>query len=125
MAQPGRQDWAKRGSRIVQGPPQQLVAAAHLYGYHPTESLNNHIGLVAKQFPVVIGEIGEMNCADNEIENLLQWADANKVSYLAWAWSTGGCDSEPALISNYNGMPTNYGLSYREHLRASFPAPAP
>ena len=105
-------------------PAHQLVAAAHLYGYHPTGLLNN-IDSVAEQFPVVIGEMGETNCADNEIENLLEWANAHKVSYLAWAWSTGECTSELSLISSYGGTPTNYGLGYREQLREDFSEPTP
>jgi endoglucanase len=104
-------------------PAGQLVAAAHLYGYHPVKQLNTELGVVAAKVPVVIGEAGELDCADTEIANLLQWADTNKVSYLAWEWVTGGCVSKLSLISNYNGAPTNYGLGYREHLLKAFPAP--
>jgi endoglucanase len=104
-------------------PQSQLVASAHLYGYTNVGKLDQNIGVVARQFPVVLGETGESNCADNDLSVLLPWADESGVSYLAWAWYTGECASY-ALVSDYSGTPTNYGLGYREHLRANFPAPS-
>jgi len=106
-------------------PDNQLVASVHLYGITSTNRLERNMGIVAAQFPVVIGEIGEFNCADNDLDALLPWADAKGISYLAWAWYTGECGAYPALISNYNGTPTNYGIGYREHLMATFPANTP
>jgi endoglucanase len=106
-------------------PANQLVASVHLYGITSTDRLERNMGIVSAQFPVVIGELGEFNCADNDLEALLPWADAKGISYLAWAWYTGECGAYPALISNYNGTPTNYGIGYRDHLMATFPATTP
>jgi hypothetical protein len=47
---------------------------------------------------------------------LLDWADKAGVSYLGWAWFTGNCAGEPALISDYNGTPTAYGAGFHDHL---------
>jgi endoglucanase len=42
-------------------------------------------------------------------------ADQHGFSYLAWTWDTWGC--RHGLISNYNGMPTPFGMGIRDHLR--------
>lgn len=104
-------------------PAGQLVASAHIYNQKSTSHFNANIGIVAEQFPVVATELGEMDCADEDIDAFLPWADAHGVSYLAWAWFVGGCSDYPSLISNYNGTPTSFGVGYREHLLASFPSP--
>jgi endoglucanase len=106
-------------------PDSQLVASVHAYDQKWISVFNKNIGVVAEQFPVVMGEIGEKDCADDDLDVLLPWADEHGVSYLAWDWYTGGCTTSPALISDYNGTPTNYGIGYREHLLATFPAPSP
>jgi hypothetical protein len=54
---------------------------------------------------VVEGEIGSNNCTGSSIGPLLNWSDANGVSYLAWAWNAESCSAEPSLITNYNGAP--------------------
>jgi endoglucanase len=106
-------------------PAKQLVASAHIYSQTKTEHLEVDIGIVAKQFPVVIGETGEFHCSDADFDAVLPWADASGVSYLAWAWRTGACSTELSLISDYDGSPTSYGIGYREHLLATFPATVP
>ncbi len=103
-------------------PGQQLVAGAHIYGQASIAGFEDNLGVVAKRFPVVIGEAGEKNCAHNDLDALLPWADLHGVSYLAWDWFTGAC-SDPSLITSYTGTPTDYGAGYREHLLMSFPPP--
>ena len=98
----------------------QLVASEHNYGQ---TDYSTNIGLVAAKFPVVVGELGEANCAHNYLDSFLPWADSHGVSYLAWAWFVGNCARYPALISNYDGTPTHFGIGYREHLAVTFPAP--
>jgi hypothetical protein len=104
-------------------PAGQLVAAVHVYNQSSASHFNTNIGTVAAQVPVVAGEIGETDCAAEDIDSFLPWADSHGVSYLAWAWFVGGCASYPALITNYNGAPTSFGIAYRNHLLATFPAP--
>lgn len=104
-------------------PANQLVASIHAYGVMGNYGPN--IGVVSEQVPVVLSEIGEKDCAHGALDNLLPWADRNGVSYLAWAWYTGNCWRGPALISDYGGTPTPYGVGFREHLLSSFPAPSP
>jgi len=123
----GLEDAAEAGKAWLENRPTdpagQLVASVHVYGQSGVNRFAANIGIVAAQFPVIVGELGEMNCADDGLNTFLPWADSHGVSYLAWAWFIGGCASYPSLISNYNGTPTNFGLGYREHLLAKFPAP--
>lgn len=103
-------------------PADQLVASAHIYGQRKAELFESNLGVVAARFPLVLGEVGEKDCRDVDLESLLPWADQHGVSYLAWDWFTGEC-SDPSLITSYRGAPTPYGLGFREHLLATFRAP--
>ncbi|MDD7942006.1 glycoside hydrolase family 5 protein [Actinomycetospora lutea] len=105
-------------------PAQQLVASIHIYGPAPDETAcptqacwDATIAPLALQVPVVIGEMGNMDCTSSVIEPLAAWADGRGIGYLAWGWVTSDCAEEPALISDYGGTPTPYGAGLRDHLR--------
>jgi len=97
----------------------QLVASVHVYEGNECGDeacWNSVIGKVAKQVPVVTGELGQDRCAHDFIDPYMNWADAHGVSYFAWAWNVWGCE-KPGLIENYDGTPTvTYGEGYRAHL---------
>src|SRR6266508_4219990 len=78
-------------------PARQLVASVHVYETNACGDRtcwNDVIGKVAKQVPVVSGEIAQASCAHDFIDSYMSWADALGVSYLAWAWVVWGCRSE-------------------------------
>jgi hypothetical protein len=116
-------------------PSRQMAASIHIYYNTPASPdwspcyrqscWEATIAELARTTPVVIGELGERDCASGLIdgtamtppqESLLDWADAHDVSYLAWGWTTSDCAGEPALISDYDGTPTAYGAGIRLHL---------
>jgi len=105
-------------------PLHQLIASIHIYepNWAPCDTQacwSSQIARVAAQVPVIEGEIGSKNCVGSSIGALLNWSDANDVSYLAWAWNVGNCSAEPSLITNYSGVPTQtYGRCYHDHLAA-------
>jgi endoglucanase len=97
----------------------QLVAAVHVFETNACGEeacWNAVLGRVAKKVPVVTGEIGQGRCAHDFIDRYMNWADANGVSYLAWAWTVWECEL-PGLIKDYDGTPTStYGEGFRDHL---------
>lgn len=97
-------------------PAHQLVAAVHVYDQSGQSWLDANIGSVAHSFPVVVGEVGETDCSDRDLDAFLPWADSQGVSYVAWAWYVGDCSHYPSLIADYSGTPTAYGVGYRDHL---------
>jgi hypothetical protein len=65
----------------------------------------------------VIGEIGDTDCTHEFVDQLMPWADANGISYLAWAWVVSDCADEPSLITADSGTPSGYGVGVRNHLQ--------
>jgi len=107
-----------------------LAAAWHVYNFNAcntTTCYDNEAAPVANQVPLIAGEIGENDCAHSFIDTLMNWLDAHSGSYLGWTWDTWNCSSGPALISDYSGTPTNFGIGLRDHLAqlASGPTPTP
>jgi endoglucanase len=120
----GGLNWANDLSGWLQwrprDPARQLVASVHVYDGNACgdeRCWNSIIGKVAKQVPVVTGEIGEGDCGHRYIDRYMSWADAHGVSYIAWAWNAWGCE-KPGLIEDYDGTPTPYGEGFRRHLAA-------
>jgi hypothetical protein len=60
--------------------------------------------------------MGEQDCVHGYVDSLMPWLDRHGVSYLAWAWNTWDCARELALITDYSGTPTNFGLGLHKHL---------
>ncbi len=105
-------------------PRHQLVASIHIYGPPPNQTAcaaascwDATIAPLARTVPVVVGEMGDMDCRSGVVDPLMDWADTHGVSYLAWGWVTSDCAGEPALISDYRGTPTPYGAAVRNHLQ--------
>ncbi|WP_405930479.1 cellulose binding domain-containing protein [Streptomyces sp. NBC_00827] len=102
-------------------PTGNLVAAWHVYNFNTCSSescWDSTLAPVAAQVPLVAGEIGENTCAHSFIDRVMAWFDARGLSYLGWTWNTWDCSSGPALISNYDGTPTPFGIGLRDHLLA-------
>jgi endoglucanase len=110
-------------------PLHQLAASIHIYwrnrsypDYSPCYSSTcwrRVLAPLSTRVPIVVGEFGELDCRDTLYPPFLAFADRHGISYLAWAWFTGSCASEPSLITSYRtGAPTPYGIAYRNHLRS-------
>ena len=104
-------------------PDHQLVVSFHTYNFGGCNSpscWSAELAPLAKAVPVVTGEFGEDGCTDTYDLAYMPWADRHGVSYLGWAWDAtdGGwdCSSGPALIEDYGGKPTAYGVALKEHL---------
>ena len=73
--------------------------------------------VLAAQVPIVATEFGEHDCAGGWMNQFLPWADQHGLSYTAWTWDTWPNCGNPVLITKYDGTPTGYGISLRDHLR--------
>ncbi len=99
-------------------PRHQLAISVHVYNFNGAKKPATwnkwvQMGLLSK-VPFVTGELGEKDCTDKFIDTYMSWADAHRVSYLAWAFDSGQCDG-PFLL-NSSGRPTPYGAGYKAHL---------
>jgi hypothetical protein len=106
-----------------QDPDHQLVVSFHTYNSTACNNVacwNRELAPLAATTPVVTSEFGENDCNDSYALSYMNWADAHGVSYLGWAWDatdTGwSCSGGPALIVNYGGTPTAYGVGLQSHL---------
>jgi hypothetical protein len=103
----------------------QIVASWHSYNFNyckDTNCWNQYILPVVRQFPVLIGEVGENDCAHGYIDGLMNWADTNGLGYLGWTWNTWNCRDGPALITNYDGTATAFGQGFKDHLNRVYNA---
>jgi Cellulase (glycosyl hydrolase family 5)/Ricin-type beta-trefoil lectin domain-like len=100
-------------------PDNNLAASLHIYNFNAcntTSCLDSQVAPVRAQYPVIAEEIGENDCAHGFIDSIMPWFDSHSIGYLGWTWSTYNCSSTPALISNYDGTPTNFGVGLKNHL---------
>ena len=102
-------------------PAGNLLASWHSYNFNKcatSSCWDSQIAPVAASVPLVAGEVGENDCAHGYLDALLPWLDGHSAGYLGWGWDTFDCSSFPALISDYSGTPTNFGVGLRDHLAA-------
>ncbi len=99
-----------------------LAASWHVYNFNTCDTSScytNTIVPVSNSVPVIVGEIGENDCAHGFIDSLMGWLDGNATSYLGWAWNADfDCKNGPGLISDYSGTPTGYGIGLQQHFAA-------
>lgn len=77
------------------------------------------IAPVSRDFPIVVGEIGEKGCKHTYIDKLMDWLDKKGISYLGWTWNTWDCSSGPSLIKDFDGTPTEFGKGLKHRLASS------
>jgi endoglucanase len=103
-------------------PDHNLVASWHSYSGNSCNTMScwaRQIAPVIASVPLIAGEIGEMDCADDYIDPLMAYLDSKSTSYLAWAWNASfSCATGPGLITSYSGTPTPYGAGYQHHLQS-------
>lgn len=117
--------WARNLDRwlahLPPDPLDSLVASNHTYDFAACfRACRADLARIARHHPVVTGELGEGDCRHGYIDDYMPWADRHGISYLGWTWNAHGgwtCRSGPALIRDFDGTPTGFGIGFREHLR--------
>jgi Cellulase (glycosyl hydrolase family 5)/NHL repeat len=115
----------------------QLVASAHVYDFVQGSGVDafftSELEPIAKQMPVILGELGERYCDSGTASytrHVLSLIDgeASKgtiVGVLEWTWNAGGgwqCptgpngEGGPLIIRDYNGTPTVMGKVFHDWL---------
>lgn len=117
-------DWAGDLSQWKQHMPtdrlNRIVTSWHSYALgscNNTACWESMLGPVAEEYPVVVGEICETDCTHEYIDKLMDWLDSKQISYLGWTWNMWDCMAGPALITSYDGEPTEFGRGLRDHLK--------
>jgi endoglucanase len=116
-------DFSGIASNLPHDPDHSLIFGLHTYGSESpcVGACLKVVEKVARRFPVLATEFGEIDCGGSYIRPEMRAFDRAGIGYLAWAWdatSPGGwnCRTGPALITNYGGTPTPYGAAFRSHL---------
>jgi hypothetical protein len=118
-------NWGSDLSQWLQYKPtdsaNQLAAGWHTYndGLSCEDSTcwNSTLAEVLLTTPIVATEIGEFDCNHTHIDKVMQWLETQQQGYFAWAWTPSDCSSEPALITDWNGNPTQtFGQGFKDHL---------
>ncbi len=109
-------------------PLNNLAASWHIYPNgnpcNTTACYDRMIAPVAEKVPLIAGEFGESVkgdvCSVEKTNEVLDWLDKHKVSYLIWTWNTWSWDcGNWSLIYNFDGTPKSpNGTNYKEHLSA-------
>jgi hypothetical protein len=135
-------------THLPSDPEHQLVASAHVYDFAEGSGIDamfkNQLAPIAKQLPVILGELGERRCDSgtaaytSHVLSLVdgQAAAGNLFGVVGWTWNaktrisagwscpTGpNGEGGPLLIRNYTGTPTVMGKVLRSwiQLRAGKP----
>jgi hypothetical protein len=101
-------------------PDGNLVASWHSYSNNTCNTQScwtSQVAPVMAKVPVIVGEMGEGDCAGTYIDPLTTWLESENTGFLAWTWDAwGGCSN--VLITDYNGDATGYGAAYEAILKA-------
>ena len=122
---PGNQ-WGNDMSAFARltDPAHNLMGDFHVYngyGKTPQQYFDKFAAYqAATSYPLVAGEIGEYDCQSSFVNPIYDYADSHHIGYLAWTWDAwaGKCATGPALISDWSGAPTPYGVGLQAHLKA-------
>lgn len=105
-------------------PRDQLVAGWHIYNFSACttpacwdQQADDGVGGAA---PILVGELGQSDCAHWFVDQLFDWADPRGIGYLAWTWNDWPSCDGPTLITSFDGTPTAYGAGVRAHYEERF-----
>jgi len=95
-------------------PLHNLAASWHIYNFSwctTTACWDGEAAPVAREVPLVLGELGQDDGGRTFVDSLMDWMDARQGSYLAWVWDVWGQSLD--LIASYDGTPTPYGQTFK------------
>jgi len=104
----------------------QLIASNHNYpgmtGNNTLEAWDKNYLPLSTKFPIVTGELGQSDCQHNYVDEYMDWADLNGISYLGWTWNVTSkfwpCKGGHSLITDSKGTPSEHGIGFKNHFLA-------
>lgn len=99
----------------------QLVAGWHSYGdglsCQNEACWNSVLANVLTDTPILATEIGQFDCQHDYIDRVMSFLDGHMAGYMAWSWGPHNCSNDPALLTDWNGNPSQtYGQGFKDHL---------
>lgn len=98
-----------------------------LYGTHPfnhsggsqqPDDWSRAFGTAATHVAVIATEFGSYDCQTGYISQEISYFERLRLSFVAWAWTTGSC-AVPSLLANWSGAPSApYGTYIRQQMLA-------
>jgi len=120
-------DWGYDLSCVTSGyalHTDNVAYATHPFDYMQKQAndWDRAFGVPALTHVVMAEEFGQYNCKTDYISALIERFRKYEMSWLAWNWSVaGGCEG-PALLSDWEGTPSEpYGAFVRSAARAASP----
>jgi len=96
-----------------------MAAAVHVYDFNLCRSRgcwDIYWRPVFEKIPLIAAEMGQTDCATDFIYDVMNYADANGIGFLAWAWLPADCAKDPSIIHDFEGTATDYGIGLQTHL---------
>ncbi|HEY4963863.1 MAG TPA: cellulase family glycosylhydrolase [Candidatus Saccharimonadales bacterium] len=123
-------------SYMPRDPLNQLAISFHTYNWTSCTTLacwnTTLAGARAANLPIITGEFGERDCLTSYNDAYMNWADANKVSYLMWSWRVDNSAQQTCtspnpdfrMLSNWGGATTPHNpasADFKSHLLTAIP----
>ncbi len=101
-----------------------VIYGSHVYDWPEKQppAWDAAFGYLTARVPVMIGEFGTMNCGVPYYQAVMDYADQKNIHWVAWAWYAPPADRQDlkctfaALISSWDGTPTEMGAAVRAKL---------
>ena len=97
-----------------------IVAGLHVYNFNECvdrSCWDRDYASIAKEHPIVAGEFGQDDCRRDFADRFIAWADSTGISFLGWSWNPTECDLGPALIEDWDGTPSGFGIALYERAK--------
>lgn len=104
------------GADLVNADPlKRVILSCHAYWSGTQNDMNNIVDqLSAASFPIILGEIGNVDAECNAIPytDVLTRAQTKNLGWLAWTWNRDHCSARNMTANDPNGVnvPANDGL---------------
>lgn len=121
-------DWGRDVNAWLEDPLPYANIVYRSNPYNTTTEFPGYFGRIAEKYPVFLGEFGtdnKLSMTENDVRNLLGYADALNLGWTAWHFTSSGC---PCLLADeVNFVPTPYGQLIKNSLageKISFTPPS-